>query len=232
PASTRVVLQNDLPDLSVDSWYAQTFTGGTGALTYRVANAGNAPAPAGFDVNLVLSRDQVIGNGDEIYLFFEESPSPLPAGNVLFRAADNAASFSLKVDANGAPVPTGVYYAALWVDDVGEVEESNELNNASLYYRLVAAGALALAAPQAAGGAFAASEDGLRLYNGKTLPAGQMFVRQVRITDRPDGRQVQVLDESATTPRHEARAPGLFAKKATSAEQVTFPMTHAIPMPR
>src|SRR5437762_1438833 len=82
-------------------------------------------ATPGWDSNLVLSENETVGDGDEIYLFYEEAPSVFRVGHRLYRDDANPASFDFTVNAFGYPVPDGTYYVALWVDDQREVEESN-----------------------------------------------------------------------------------------------------------
>src|SRR5262249_60235444 len=110
--ANTVLIENDLPALSVEGWYAETFFDGSftrGRLTYTVSNLGNAPAPPGRDVNLGLSPNDTIGDGDEIFLFFEEAAAVLPPDFNLFHYDTSPAAFTIHIDAFRAPMPTGAY---------------------------------------------------------------------------------------------------------------------------
>src|SRR5262249_18675403 len=116
PASAPIQIVNTLPDIEVVSWYATWDIFGDGALVYDVVNNGANSAPNGWLVALVLSPNDIIGDGDEIVLFAEQAAFSLDPGGSLFRDESAPASFSLLFDYLGSPVPPGDYYVALWVD--------------------------------------------------------------------------------------------------------------------
>lgn len=118
---------NSLPNLIIKSWkasYNQT-AGGAGELQWRVNNSGNSVAKAGADVNLMLSRDREIDSSD-IYVVYEEIPFDLEPGRSAFRDEDNTLKFTFP-----ETLRAGDYYMAVWVDDLNQVEESNERDNLS-----------------------------------------------------------------------------------------------------
>ena len=141
PGNQPVVIQNTLPDLSVNTWYAQWDAYGYGTLTYEVINNGaSSTTNTAWEINLILDRDQVVGNGNEIYLFYEPTQYILAPGEYLYRDAWSPAYFNLYQAYNGDSVPAGTYYIALWVDDRNVEAESNELNNGSYSWGTVQVG--------------------------------------------------------------------------------------------
>jgi len=117
-----------LPNLQPLSWNFDydPIPGGTGTLTWEVGNTGTAVAPAGAYVNLMLSTDQEISPND-IYVVYEQIPRDLQPGESIRR--DASAPLHFRIPDN---IPPGVYYVALWVDDLDTVRESNEQDNVSL----------------------------------------------------------------------------------------------------
>ncbi|SLM31770.1 exported hypothetical protein [Desulfamplus magnetovallimortis] len=131
-SDTKVTISNTLPDLSVNTWYAEWDSRGNGILTYEVINSGaSSTTSMDWDINLILDRDQIVGNGNEIYLFYESAQFLLEPEGYIYRDYTNPAYFDLYYSYGGNPVPTGTYYMALWVDDLDMESESNELNNGS-----------------------------------------------------------------------------------------------------
>ena len=122
----RPVLE-DLPNLQVADWRADydAQPGGTGSWQWTVVNTGTANAPRGADVNLVLSRDQHLDSLDW-WVEYEEISFDLAPGQSATRDATNPRSFTFP-----ETLPAGTYYMAVWVDDLQEVEESNENDNVS-----------------------------------------------------------------------------------------------------
>ena len=116
------------PNLVPNSWSARynAQPGGTGALQYRVSNTGRATAPAGVNVNLILSTDRIADSSDH-WVTWEEIPFELRPGFSAVRDADNPLSFRFH-----DLTPAGRYHMALWVDDVNEVRECDETDNVSL----------------------------------------------------------------------------------------------------
>ncbi len=117
-----------LPNLTFSSWSAeyQPQLGGQGRLQWRVVNNGSATAPAGVDVNLLLSADQHISGADH-WVLYEEIPFELEPGGGAYRDADNELTFAFP-----ETIPPGTYHMAMWVDDVAEVRECDEHDNVSL----------------------------------------------------------------------------------------------------
>ncbi|MES9861878.1 MAG: C1 family peptidase [Candidatus Thiodiazotropha sp. LLP2] len=117
----------DLPNLQVVGWTLNydTQAGGQGTWQWEVVNAGSADAPLGADVNLMLSTDAHIDSSDW-YIVYEEIPETLSPGASALRDESNPRYFKLPQN-----LPAGDYYIATWVDDLQEVEESNEQDNQS-----------------------------------------------------------------------------------------------------
>ncbi|GAB4267026.1 MAG: hypothetical protein Kow0065_17700 [Methylomicrobium sp.] len=122
-----VPVREDLPNLQVASWSANYTpqSGGTGELLYEVINSGSASAPSGADVNLMLSSDDRIDSSDW-YVVYEEIPVDLQPGGSTVRNANNPLQFTFP-----ETLPAGRYYMAVWVDDLQEIDESNEQDNVS-----------------------------------------------------------------------------------------------------
>lgn len=126
-------VDGSLPNLVVENWSAtyNASAGGSGELQWRVTNTGTSTAPAGADVNLILSRDERIDPTD-VLVVYEELNADLVAGESLYRDESNALPFSFPLD-----LPDGDYYMVLWVDDLDEVEESDNTDNISYGSSLV-----------------------------------------------------------------------------------------------
>jgi hypothetical protein len=118
---------NNLPNLQVQDWSAtyDPKPGGEGELQYRIINTGEGTAPQGFNVTLMLSKDTVI-NSNDIYVVYEPIPFELATGESVYRDQTNLISFNFP-----AYIQAGVYYMAMWVDDLNTVRESNENDNFS-----------------------------------------------------------------------------------------------------
>lgn len=235
PADSTVDIVNTLPDMEVLSWYTVWDISGNGYLIYDLLNNGASTAPAGWLITLALSRNDIIGDGDEIFLFGERANFDLAPGDDLYRDDSSAATYSLYFDYFGNRVPTGVYSLALWLDPDDSLTESNEINNASLSWGTIgissgsslssAAGRLRThASPEID------SMTGGEAYNGKVLPARQGSMRKVLISATPQGgRRMQFLD---TAPRVKADTTHTRSKLARARQQVIFPVTTTKPMPK
>lgn len=111
---------------------------GDGELQYRVINRGPATVElTDWTINLVLSPDATIGNGNEIYVFTETAGVVLAADELVERDETNTADFNMFRTTAGAAVPSGEYYLALWVDDRQQILENNEENNALVLDSLI-----------------------------------------------------------------------------------------------
>jgi hypothetical protein len=188
---------------------------------------GASTAPAGWLISLALSPDDVIGNGDEIFLFSEPANFNVNPGGTLYRNDFGPGYFSLFYDNWANPVPDGVYYIALWLDPTNALAESNKGNNASLSWGVVGvyeSFGLGANAPGQGGGAEA--QNGMiapgKMYNGKTLPGHQASVHKARISTTPQGdRQMQFIDEA---PLLEGAPPHPLSKLVRAGQQVIFPV--------
>lgn len=237
PATGLVQIENTLPDLQIQTWYARWDALGRGALTYDVINNGASTAPAGWDVSFVLSPDETIGDGNEIFLFSEVSPYTIAPGGTLYRNDSIPAAFSIFSDNAGYPVPTGVYYLALWVNANHSLTESNTGNNASLSWGTLSItnglGA-GVTAGMPAPAMRSASMTAMEAYNGKRLPAPDAPVRMVRIRETAPGSRVMELlgdDDTDPGPATSAEPARTWSKEAHARHQVIFPIAEAKPMP-
>ncbi|MBF0467535.1 MAG: hypothetical protein HQK61_01395 [Desulfamplus sp.] len=219
-----ISVQNTLPDLQVKTWYAEWDGYGKGVLTYEVVNNG-ASATTSMDwyINLILDQDQVAGNGNELFLFYEPTNFILPKGNYIYRrAGENPAYFNLYETYDGYSVPSGTYYMALWVDDMDAEAESNELNNGSYswgtvnvwdtadyYYGTQRSGLERSGTDKATPGAVDGTADtgdtaavsngdtdgSGKAYNGKKLPPADVVWKKVEITRMGNGgTRMKVLE--------------------------------------
>lgn len=210
------IRDSGLPDLVVRTWYTEWDDySGNGVLEYEVANEGVSPTRlTDWDINLVLSGDEIIGNGDEWVLFYEQGDYILQPGKSVYRDAETQAYFQLYIDAFGNPIPAGIYYMAVWVDDMNREQESNEYNNSSLGAELVFIGN---------GYSSSRSSQKRENYNGKPLPR-KVMLRKVQLLDTPEGkRQVRFLEDELQKP--------VFDKQQRSANQVVFPTSRRILLP-
>jgi C1A family cysteine protease len=221
PGELTINIKDTLPDLVVRTWYAEWDEySGYGALEYEVANEGvSATTLVDWDINLVLSSDEIIGNGDEWILFYEPGNYVLQPGESVYRDAETQAYFQLYTDVLGYSIPAGIYYMALWVDGQQREQESDEYNNYSLGNELAFIG----------GNNEWASFSSLRStqhhesYNGKPLPKNVML-RKVQLLDTPDGkRHLRLLEETLEYP--------MFDKQQRSANQVVFPTVQRTLLP-
>jgi hypothetical protein len=231
PATTTIDIVNTLPDMEVVSWYGVWDDFGNGSLTYDVINNGASSAPAGWPIALVLSPDNVIGDGDETVLFSEPANFDLDPGGTLYRDDASAAYFSLYFDHDGNPVRDGLYYMSLWLDPNGSLAESNESNNASVSWGLIAVfgGSSGGAESRADASAWTAGE----AYNGKVLPAPHGSTRQVRIRTTLAGRRAEFIGDGGAVggPSVKAADSPQWSKTARARQQVIFPVTETRAMP-
>lgn len=212
-----VTMQDTLPDLVVRTWYAEwDDSSGDGALEYEVVNEGMSPTTlTDWDINLVLSSDEIIGNGDEWVLFFEQGNYILQPGDPVFRNTDNQAYFNLYIDAFGNMIPSGIYYMAVWVDDQNREPESDEYNNSSLGSEVIFVGEEFFSLR---------SSQKRENYNGKPLPR-KIMLRKVQLIDTPEGkRQLRSVEEELEKP--------IFDKQQRSADQVVFPTARRVALPK
>lgn len=239
PGDSVVEITSDLPDLEVLSWYAQWDFAGDGGLIYEVVNNGERVAPADWWLTLALSENDVIGDGDEIFLVQDSVYFEIEPDSGVYRDETFPAYFSLYYDYDDRPVPAGEYYMALWLDPDNSMAESNEINNASLSWGTIGlAGGLGLQTGRAATPAEppAASSPLIvgKAYNGKVLPSRQVSMRKVRISTTPQGgRRLEFVDGGAASagPQMRARTAHHRSKTAHARQQVIFPVQNVKPMP-
>ena len=115
-----------LPNLVVAHWDVR-HNGAEGWLSYQVSNHGTVDAPINVSVALMLSADRHFNTSDH-YVFSEQIPFAMPAASGAHRSEQegNAAFVTLPEH-----IPPGDYYAAMWVDDLNRVRETNERDNVS-----------------------------------------------------------------------------------------------------
>ena len=237
----EVTITNSLPDLNVNTWYAEWDQYGNGNLTYEVVNNGaSGTTTMDWYINLILDPDQAVGNGNEIFLFFEKAGFYLNPGQYIYRDDYSAASFNLYRDYYGHSVPSGTYYVALWVDDLNYEAESNELNNGSYSWGTVSlyGGASATKTEEGAREALrseAKTNDLNRLhgkaYNGKRLPPADVVMRKVEIARSPSGETtLTYLDLQPMEPQVSEQASP-HPKAISSKTSAIFPATRRMAMP-
>lgn len=211
-AENRIRFENSLPDLTVDSWYAQVVdAAGNAGLIY---NAGLSTAAKGWDINLVFSEDAVIGNGDEYYLAYETVNFELEAGETAYRDTSDPLYFNVYQDFDGEFIPPGYYYMAFWVDDLELIDESNESNNISFNSQLIPIGA----------GARKAQAPFVSAHNAKVLPSN-LTVQKIRISKQADGsKKVTFLSKKIEKPE-------LLPKQISAFDKAVFPLTNGYQMP-
>ena len=115
-----------LPNLVVAHWDVR-HNETEGWLSYQVSNHGTVDAPSNVSVALMLSADPHFNTSDH-YVFSEQIPFAMPAASGAHRSEQegNAAFVTLPEH-----IPLGDYYAAIWVDDLNRVRETNERDNVS-----------------------------------------------------------------------------------------------------
>ncbi len=219
--TNKIVFANQLADLEVQTWYADWDSSGNGLVYYVVANRGNGAAPGGWDVNLMLSRDRILGNSDDQYLFYETVTNPLAPGFFI----EGGGQFSLR------NVPPGVYYMAVWVDDLQQIAESNERNNVSWGWGTVTLGGFggpAGAEPKASMTLEGLDQPVQHNYNGRPLPDRNLVMQKVRITTTPEGgRHLEYLPDPSAL----AASPEHFTQTNQARNPVIFPIVESFRMP-
>ncbi|MEA2059905.1 MAG: CARDB domain-containing protein [Thermodesulfobacteriota bacterium] len=232
-----ISITSSLPDLNVNTWYAEWDYYGIGTLTYNVYNTGNGTVTnTDWDINLILDRDQVIGNGNEIILFYESAGYPLEPDHSIYRDYFSAAEFNLYQDFFGSSVPRGTYYMALWVDDLNTVNESNELNNGSYSWGTVAVYGYGTASTKAErySNTEIYRENSLngRAYNGKKLPSEYQILGKVKISeDRYDISGSPVSDTKNQAIKKLEQNDLKPKKKISAYSSLVFPSSEKNAMP-
>lgn len=110
------------PDLAVRSLTAPASAapGQTIQVSYSVTNQGGAISGGSWFDNLSLSKDNVVGGADDVFL------SSVPINYSLFAAG---ASYTRSVDVIVPELPAGNYYFALKLDYTGNLNEATVANN-------------------------------------------------------------------------------------------------------
>lgn len=120
---------SDLPDLQVQSWSANydPSIGGKGELEWEVVNSGQGNAPTGASVSLLLSKDTVF-NANDIYVVYESIPFDLKSGESGYRSFNENSGIPFQIPQTIEP---GEYFMSVVVDDLNQIQESDETNNTS-----------------------------------------------------------------------------------------------------
>lgn len=214
--SNSIHFENLLPDLGIEFWSAQVLDDfGTSALTYTVRNNGVSTAQSGWDINLVLSNDPVIGNGDERWLVYETVGFELPTSEAVFRDDFAPLFFNVFVDVRGQSIPSGNYYMAFWIDDTGVIAESNEGNNFSLNNGLI---------PINTGARSKKSTEFIHAYNGRNL-SKTLQVQKINVKRSRDGKLLVTKIGKAEAQQQ------AHPKQMSAFDKVIFPFTTDHKMP-
>lgn len=221
-----VTITNTRPDLTVRNWYVYWNPNGAAQIEYKVANDGASTITnTAWRINVVLSPDETIGNGNERYIFTESAGTALQAGYSLNRGPSNRGNFNLLTTTSGAAIPSGQYYMAVWVDDQRIIDESNEGNNASLGQSL-----FTISTASAARERLADDVEARQQFNGRVLPSTQVLMQRVEIVAGKSGREFRMMDSDATGPAVEAEEE--VQTKCNSSETFrVFPEVAEIAMP-
>lgn len=128
-----IPINNNLPNLSITSWSA-SYSNTNGKLSWTIANTGQAIAPQGWNLNLIISKDKVIDSSDTIVVSETINCCTINPGESLSRssAANNQLAFSFP-----KTLTTGYYYMAVQVDSPSKVIETNESDNTSFATNLI-----------------------------------------------------------------------------------------------
>lgn len=235
PSTSLVDIVNTLPDMQINTWYADWDEIGHGSLTYEVINNGGTVAPAGWQITLALSPNDTFGDGDETILFSEPANFDSYPGGTIYRDDGSAAGFSLYFDTYGNEVPDGTYYIALWLDPNNSLAESDEYNNASLSWGTIDIGLAGLAANSVLGTAEPNSPAVRKAYNGRVLPQPRTIMSKVHISTMSRGlRRMDVLAQAAADddgPSMKTAEPPRPSKEARARQQVIHPVAEMIAMP-
>ena len=232
-----ITITSTLPDLKVNTWYAEWDSFGEGLLTYEVINSGQSTTNrTDWLISLVLDEDQVQGNGNEIYLFREQASYYLEPNEYVFRDDYSAASFNLYQDYRKNPVPPGIYYMAIWVDDLNMEEESNELNNGSYSWGGIPVYDWDSGRTDADDSQFSSTPDpdavlSGRAFNGKKLPPDNEILRKVHISRTKSGSTFLTVPDGQGLPPMVDRQMAPFSKTISSQTGLVFPVTDKKAMP-
>lgn len=221
--SGTLTIENTLPDLNVNSWYATWDGYGNGSLTYEIANIGGTTTRTTlWNLYLLLDGDQTMGNGNEIILFYESAGFLIPPNQVLYRDAGSAAYFNLFYDYLGYAVPPGTYYMALLADGLNAEAESNEYNNQSYSWGTVTIPGYSYSPAKQAGQVMVSGN----AYNARDISRQNIAMQKVEISRSADGGVSMKLLEPMVKARSLPKE-----KRLTSGSRLIFPVTNRLPMP-
>jgi hypothetical protein len=233
-AGDLVTISNTLPDLKVNTWYAEWNNFGEGRLTYEVINTGQSRTNrTDWFINLILDGDQILGNGNEIFLFREAANFYLEPHEYVYRDDYSAAGFNLYQDYMKQPVPPGIYFMALWVDDANYEEESNELNNGSYNWGDVPVFGWSApsALPDGKLSSFGFSDTRNKAFNGKRLPPDNVVLQKVYVSRSRSGGTELTLQASGDPMPVKGKQKPPFSKITVSQAGLVFPVTNMKAMP-
>lgn len=229
-----VTISNSFPDLKVNAWYAEWSAAGEGQLIYEVINTGQSQTNrTDWFINLILDEDQVLGNGNEIFLFREAANFYLEPQEYVYRDEYSAGSFNLYQDYMKNPVPPGIYYMALWVDDANYEDESSELNNGSYNWGDVPVFGWA-ARPEALDGKLSFpgfSDTSNKAFNGKRLPPDNVVLGKVHVSTSPSGETKLTMQKTEEPVLMVGKQKPPFSKITRSRAGLVFPETNRKAMP-
>ncbi|MEZ5673374.1 MAG: hypothetical protein R3E08_13745 [Thiotrichaceae bacterium] len=185
-------------------------------MEYNISNeGGRTTTTTDWDVNLVLSPDEIIGNGNEWILFSERSQNILEPGGYIFRDQYSQATFNLYRDVSGRRIGTGDYYMGMWIDSQNRQPESDETNNYSVGNNPVVISNLRRLSD---------TTTPHESYNGRPLPS-QVTWRKIKIFQQLDGtRRLELLSD--------VEPPTQFSKEIHSADAVISPTVKRTLMPQ
>lgn len=230
--SHTVVIEDSLPDISIPTWSTEWDANGNGELFYEVINNGATPTTnTDWWINLILDPDQTIDNGNERYLFFEKANYELSPGEYIHRDSDSPAYFNLYQDYYGHTIPSGIYNMALWVDDLDQVEESNEINNVSYSWGTVSIGYLGSQSASVSTSNATKLATGGTAYNGKKLPPNNLLMRKVEIERTKSGGIAMRLLDPDEIPPQKTETRAVPAKTMSSKSNLIFPSRGKFAMP-
>lgn len=247
---TISIAASALPDIGIDYWWADWDAAGNGVLEYTVVNNGVASTTrTDWDINLVLSQDEIPSASSAYFLFYEHANYILGPGESVYRDETSSASFNLFETQEGDTLPSGTYYLSLWVDDQGLEPEDNEINNLSVGNQLLdiaggsvgsleanpATSSLRHLETSGANGASSstASKHPAFAFNGKRILSTQVMMQKVQITKDADGTRRMTLLETlpgqpTTQKRGAVSGEKVYAKVGHAADRAVFPRTRHI----
>jgi hypothetical protein len=151
----------------------------------------------------------------------------------VYRDDYSAAGFNLYQDYMKQPVPPGVYFMALWVDDANYEEESNELNNGSYNWGNVPVFGWSAPSdlPDGKLPSFGFSNIHNKAFNGKRLPPENVVLRKVYVSRSRSGGTELTLQTSEDPMPVKGKQKPPFSKITASQAGLVFPVTNMKAMP-